>query len=68
MPVFGATPDGINDDFVIEVKCPTSKRSMLSYITDKNEVAPKYMAQLQLQMAMSEKRKSLLFGCGSPTL
>lgn len=31
-PIFGASPDGINEDFTVEIKCPTNDRSYFNYI------------------------------------
>lgn len=57
-PLFGASPDGISDDFVVEIKCPISQKTMKNYIKD-GEVTKKYMAQIQLQMLFAEKKKGL---------
>ena len=31
-PIFGASPDGINDEFVVEIKCPTNDRTYFTFI------------------------------------
>ncbi|XP_063384862.1 uncharacterized protein LOC134670968 [Cydia fagiglandana] len=32
--IFGASPDGIGDDFVVEIKCPISDKTKKTYIKD----------------------------------
>jgi hypothetical protein len=59
-PFFGASPDGINKDCVLEIKCPFSLKSKLSFINAKNEISAKCVNQIQLQMFLSN-RKSCLF-------
>ena len=58
-PVFGASPDAINDDFVVEIKCPMNERSYLNYLNARGEITPKCYAQIQLQMKLSGKKKGL---------
>lgn len=57
-PLFGASPDGISEEFVVEIKCPFSKKNFKNYIRD-GEVTKKYMAQIQLQMLFAEKTMGL---------
>lgn len=59
-PLFGASPDGISKDHVMEIKCPVSEKSRISYINAKGEITNKYRAQMQLEMLLS-KRDSALF-------
>lgn len=63
-PIFGASPDGITPDYVVEVKCPTKDRTVTSYITD-GVMKPKFFAQIQLQMLFCKKNKGL-FCVASP--
>ncbi|XP_046743008.1 uncharacterized protein LOC124409445 [Diprion similis] len=55
-PEFGASPDGICDDAVIEVKCRMSSRTVKNYYTD-GKVHNKFKAQIQLQMLFHEKNE-----------
>lgn len=64
-PFFGASPDGINEDYVLEIKCPFSLKSKLSYINARDEISAKCVAQMQLQMVLSN-RKSCLFFVAEP--
>ncbi|KAF9808195.1 hypothetical protein SFRURICE_017347 [Spodoptera frugiperda] len=57
-PIMGASPDGETDDYSIEIKCPSSEKSVCQYIKN-NEVSAKCMAQVQLQMHLSQKNKAL---------
>lgn len=31
-PIFGASPDGINENFTVEFKCPTNYKSYFNFI------------------------------------
>lgn len=61
-PLFGASPDGISKNFVIEIKCPISQKTMNNYVRD-GEITKKYMAQIQLQMLFAEKKKGFVLHC-----
>lgn len=56
--VLGASPDSVSEDYVVEVKCPTSYKTMVNYIGD-NIIKNKYKAQIQLQMYLFKKRKGI---------
>ncbi|XP_053695814.1 uncharacterized protein LOC128743290 isoform X2 [Sabethes cyaneus] len=58
-PWMGASPDGISDDFVLEIKCPYTPNTYQCYI-DVKKLSKKYFAQIQLQMHMTHKTKALL--------
>ncbi|CRK88162.1 CLUMA_CG001947, isoform A [Clunio marinus] len=58
-PLFAASPDGLHDDFVLEIKCPSTQHTFEQYI-DVNKLSKKYFAQIQLQMFVTEKKKALL--------
>lgn len=58
-PLFGASPDSISDNFIIEVKCPASQKAMAQYITKSGQITSKYMGQVQLQMFMTQKQQGL---------
>lgn len=59
LPHFGASPDGISDTFVVEIKCPANSRTFAEY-TDVNKIQPKYYGQIQLQMHITKRKKALL--------
>lgn len=63
-PIFGASPDGISDYYVIEVKCPYKEKSLNNYISS-GKVTRKFYFQMQLQMLLSKKHKGL-FCVASP--
>lgn len=58
-PFFAASPDGIHDDFVLEIKCPGTPNTFLQY-TNIDKLSRKYFAQIQLQMHVTGKSKALL--------
>lgn len=58
-PIFGASPDALGDDFIVEVKCPAKELTMKHYLTDSKEPTPKVMAQMQLQMHFAQKPAAL---------
>jgi len=63
-PIFGSSPDAINDKYVLEVKCPTSLRTKEHFV--KNGIlSDKSSAQIQLQMFLS-KREQGFFCVASP--
>lgn len=57
-PVMGASPDGICDDFVIEIKCPTTEKAVTKYIKN-GHITEKYKAQIQMQMFFCKKKQGL---------
>ncbi|XP_060802684.1 uncharacterized protein LOC132902276, partial [Amyelois transitella] len=55
-PFIAGSPDGIFDKkFCIEIKCPTNEKSYQNYIKD-NKVTEKCMAQIQIQMFVTNLR------------
>lgn len=58
-PFFAASPDGIHNDFVLEIKCPGTPNTFLQY-TNIEKLSKKYFAQIQLQMHVTGKTKALL--------
>lgn len=57
-PVFGASPDGIvGTEAVVEIKCPASPKACQTYISEDGQIAPRYNAQIQLQMLMTHRKK-----------
>jgi hypothetical protein len=58
-PVVGASPGGIGNDYVAEIKCPTSEKENRRCILGSGEMAAKFKAQIQMQMHVSGKHKAL---------
>jgi len=58
-PEFGASPDGLTEDSVIEIKCPLTMKTFTKYIRQNDVVGPKFMAQMQLQMKLCKKEKAI---------
>uniref|UniRef100_A0A182JXN3 YqaJ domain-containing protein n=1 Tax=Anopheles christyi TaxID=43041 RepID=A0A182JXN3_9DIPT len=58
-PWMGASPDGICDEFVLEIKCPYTKKTHECYV-DVAKLSPKYFSQIQLQMHVTHRKKALL--------
>lgn len=59
LPHFGASPDGISDDFVVEIKCPATPKTYAEYISVET-LQKRYFAQIQLQMHITKRKKALL--------
>jgi YqaJ-like viral recombinase domain len=59
MPIFGSSPDGLAEEYVIEGKCPTKKKTIVHYLRS-GLPSPKVNAQIQLQMHFAQKKKELL--------
>lgn len=55
----GASPDGVCDKFLTEIKCPTDK-VYIDYLLDEKKLEKKYNDQCQFQMMIIEKDKNLL--------
>lgn len=58
-PLFAASPDGLHQDFVLEIKCPGTTNTFQQY-TNLDKLNKKYFAQIQLQMFVTGKKKALL--------
>ncbi|KAB0802565.1 hypothetical protein PPYR_04751 [Photinus pyralis] len=58
-PVLGASPDAVNEEFVVEVKCPSSEKAVNAYVTKDNKIVNKYRAQIQLQMLVNNKKSGI---------
>ena len=59
VPFFAASPDGLHEDFVLEIKCPNNANTFGQYI-DIDKLSKKYFAQIQMQMFITGKSKALL--------
>lgn len=57
--VIGASPDGITDDSVVEVKCPISDTSFSRYINNEGKITKKFLAQINLQMLSANVNKGI---------
>lgn len=57
-PLFGASPDALGADFVVEVKCPASQKTIKNYVNDSN-ITKKCNGQVQLQMLATGMKKAL---------
>lgn len=58
-PFFAASPDGLHEDFVLEIKCPGTPNTFKQY-TNIDLLNKKYYSQIQLQMFVTGKKKALL--------
>lgn len=54
----GASPDGISNEYDIEVMCPTTEKTVKNYINN-GLITEKYKAQVQMQMFFGEKKQAL---------
>lgn len=59
MPMFAASPDGMSDDFMFEIKCPYKDKTITNYI-ENDSIKEKVYYQMQLQMLMANKEKGIL--------
>ncbi|XP_030759612.1 uncharacterized protein LOC115885010 [Sitophilus oryzae] len=37
-PIFGASPDALTDDYVVEINCPQSEKNICNYLTKNKEI------------------------------
>ena len=58
-PLYGASPDGICGDFIIEIKCPYKRRTVSTYVKD-GCIQKKIIFQMQLEMHCAEKSRGIL--------
>jgi len=58
-PIFGASPDAINRDTIVEIKCPQSEKTLPNYIGRGGQVGRKFLAQMHLQMLLTGRKKGL---------
>lgn len=59
-PMVGVVPDGICDTHVVEIKCPVTEEDMSRYITDGQQLTPKYYTEMQVQMYITGKEASVV--------
>lgn len=65
-PILGASPDAVGNDFVVEIKCPSSMKTFKNYITDDGQLTNKCKAQINMQMFACKKKKGF-FGVADPS-
>ncbi|KAI5722921.1 hypothetical protein M8J76_015751 [Diaphorina citri] len=59
-PIFGASPDGVMGDSVLEIKCPISEETFKKYFdSTMKKPSAKYAVQIMLQMLFFNKVKGL---------
>lgn len=58
-PFFGASPDGVSDHFVLEIKCPLKEETIKNYVKE-GVLQDKVFFQIQCQMLLCDKTKGLL--------
>ncbi|XP_037049362.1 uncharacterized protein LOC119083682 [Bradysia coprophila] len=58
-PFFCATPDGLSDDLVVEIKMPSTQVEYAKYLVNNETIPPKYFAQIQMQMFLANRLKAL---------
>jgi hypothetical protein len=54
--VVGASPDGAGNDYIAEIKCPTSEKAKRRGILGSGEMAARFKAQIKMQMYVSGKQ------------
>lgn len=59
LPIFGASPDGIDDTYIFEIKCPQKEETTTNYVRD-GVIRDKVYYQMQLQMYLCDKQKGIL--------
>lgn len=55
-PFLEASPDGINAEYVFEIKSPSKKETVKNYV-EKKVIKNKYLCQIYLQMLLAHKKK-----------
>lgn len=67
-PYLGASPDALDEEFVVEIKCPMSEKSFRTYIdtANYNKISIKYITQMQMQMLFTGRKKAM-FIVADPT-
>lgn len=58
-PYLCGAPDGITDDHIVEIKSPKTEEDFEKYLEARESIAPKYMAQIQIQMFLANVKKAL---------
>ncbi|XP_047035486.1 uncharacterized protein LOC124641462 [Helicoverpa zea] len=50
-PMIAGSPDGICEEYIIEIKCPTSAKTFMNYIKD-GKTTERYYYQIQIQLVL----------------
>ncbi|XP_011859043.1 PREDICTED: uncharacterized protein LOC105556559 [Vollenhovia emeryi] len=58
-PVLGASPDGITNEYIVEIKCPLNEKTLEKFLSKDKIINPKYIPQMHLQMLATGKEKGL---------
>lgn len=59
MPHFGVSPDGVGEEYVLEIKCPEKEKNKLYYVKN-GQIVPNVRAQIQLSMYLFNRKKGIL--------
>lgn len=57
-PVLGASPDGLSEKYIFEVKCPSSEKTKVNYLKNGN-ITYKCLFQMLLQMKFAGKKEGI---------
>lgn len=60
LPLFGASPDGIGSDFILEIKSPKENKNIVYYLKADGTPTKKVLLQMLLQTKLCEKKKGYL--------
>ncbi|XP_039302545.1 uncharacterized protein LOC105203324 [Solenopsis invicta] len=58
-PALGASPDGMTNEYIVEIKCPSNEKALERFLSKDKIINPKCVAQMQLQMLATGKKKGL---------
>lgn len=58
-PALGASPDGVSDKYVVEIKCLLKQETLKNYLKSNGKINPKCQVQIHLQMLFCKKDKGL---------
>ncbi|XP_018374671.1 PREDICTED: uncharacterized protein LOC108768651 [Trachymyrmex cornetzi] len=58
-PALGASPDGITNEYIVEIKCPSNKKTLENFLSKDKIINPKYIAHMHLQMLATGRKKGL---------
>ncbi|KAG7305062.1 hypothetical protein JYU34_010519 [Plutella xylostella] len=63
--LFGASPDGVGDEFVVDVKCPISDKTKTTYINN-GKISNKFMGQANKKEMLAANKMKCLFCVADP--
>jgi len=58
MPHVGVSPDGINKEHILEIKCPEKEKNKIYYV-ENSTIVPKVRAQMQLSMLLFNREQGV---------